>query len=570
MLTKQKSVVLKKTNQFNNIKPLFDKKHVLINDNSETDKTIDLFQKKLKKMTSIRNNTTKNTISENNNNDSTNIISRPQINFIGLLDELNKIELSKKKKDKFKILKSSKSVGSMVKEPILKFNLYTDFSDKIPKQHKKFIKRKNRTFSHNLIDSKFRIEHLNNHKSVSEFIIKTNNIAKEKYEIELKKERLANLIDIKENNLNLVKSRIKAIKETKDLFENKFLDNFNEYIKHLNILIKNEQKELMEIEERKKNVKNDLYYLEIKIYEKQRELTHLHNWFLFFIEVKEKKRNININMEFIDRFKQKLIFNTPEDFLESINFLSKSNLRLLHIYNNIRDKIYKLELYRESWFKENLKLNDFIIKEFENKEKLLKELKKNNILLNNEKKYYQILINKSRKSWLVNLYSKISMKIVNLHQNIIEQNKKLHYISIINEGEKITNLGMLYNIEKLVDEILNRIHKLNIGKNGELVKNALIRLRINKAHNEKIELERKRIEEMNKRNIEKANKIYFIPHRKIDKYYSRNMINKLRRNKSKENNIKNNKSINLKSLKTSKSLYDIKYFEQKINNEIIY
>ena len=39
------------------------------------------------------------------------------------------------------------------------------------------------------------------------------------------------------------------------------------------------------------------------------------------------------------------------------------------------------------------------------------------------------------------------MKIVNLHQNIIEQNKKLHYISIINEGEKITNLGMLYNID---------------------------------------------------------------------------------------------------------------------------
>ena len=566
MLKKDKSVVLKKTNQFNNLKPLFDKKHVLINDNNtETEKTINLFQKKLKTMTSIN---TKNTTSENNN--SSNIIVRPQINFIGLLDELNKIELSKKKKEKFKLLKNSKSVGSMVKEPILKFNLYTDFSDKIPKQHKKFIKRKNITVYHNLIDSKFRIEHLNNNKSVSEFIIKTNNIAKEKYEIELKKERLANLIDIKENNLNLVKSRIKAIKETKDLFENKFLDNFNEYIKHLNILIKNEQKELMEIEERKKNVKNDLYFLEIKIYEKQRELTHLHNWFLFFIEVKEKKRNINFNIEFMDRLKKTLIFNTPEDFLESINFLSKSNLRLLHTYNNIRDKIYKLELYRESWFKENLKLNDFIIKEFENKEKLLKELKKNNILLNNEKKYYQILINKSRKSWLVNLYSKISIKIVNLHQNIIEQNKKLHYISIINEGEKITNLGMLYNIEKLIDEILNRINKLNIGKNGELVKNALIKLRINKAHNEKIELERKRIEEMNKRNIEKANKIYFIPHRKIDKYYSRNIINKLKRNKSKENNIKNKKFYTLKSLKTSKSLYDIKNFEHKINSEIIY
>jgi hypothetical protein len=102
MIKKQKSVVLKKTNQFNNLKPIFDKKHVLINDNSETDKTINLFQKKLKKMTSIRNNTTKNTTSENNNNDSSNIISRPQINFIGLLDELNKIELSKKKKTNLK------------------------------------------------------------------------------------------------------------------------------------------------------------------------------------------------------------------------------------------------------------------------------------------------------------------------------------------------------------------------------------------------------------------------------------------------------------------------------------
>ena len=38
----------------------------------------------------------------------------------------------------------------------------------------------------------------------------------------------------------------------------------------------------------------------------------------------------------------------------------------------------------------------------------------------------------------------------------------------------------------------------NIGKNGELIKIGLIR---NKIHNEKIELERKRIKEMNKRNI---------------------------------------------------------------------
>ncbi len=30
---------------------------------------------------------------------------------------------------------------------------------------------------------------------------------------------------------------------------------------------------------------------------------------------------------------------------------------------------------------------------------------------------------------------------------------------------------------------LNRIHKLNIGKNGELLKKALNRLRINKEHN---------------------------------------------------------------------------------------
>ena len=566
MLTKQRSAILfKKTEKFNNLKPLFDNKKLLIENKIDNENAINLFQKKLKKMASIRNTTSKNSNLETNETEQINVISRPQITFIGLLDELNKIEAAKRKKEKLKLLKNSKSVGSMVKEPIIKFNLTTNYIEK--KENKKFIKRNN--FSH-ILESKLRMKNFINHESVSEFIIKTNNIAKEKYEIELKKERLANLIDIKENNLNLVKSRIKAIKETKDLFENKFLDNFNEYIKHLNILIKNEQKELMEIEERKKNVKNDLYFLEIKIYEKQRELTHLHNWFLFFIEVKEKKRNININMEFIDRFKQKLIFNTPEDFLESINFLSKSNLRLLHIYNNIRDKIYKLELYRESWFKENLKLNDFIIKEFENKEKLLKELKKNNILLNNEKKYYQILINKSRKSWLVNLYSKISQKIVNLHQNIIEQNKKLHYISIINDEEKITNLGMLYNIEKLIDEILNRIHKLNIGKNGELVKNALIKLRINKAHNEKIELERKRIEEMNKRNIEKANKIYFITHRKIDKYYSRNIINKLKRNKSKENNNKNKKFYTLKSLKTSKSLYDIKNFEHKINSEIIY
>ena len=476
MLTKQRSAILfKKTEKFNNLKPLFDNKKLLIENKIDNENAINLFQKKLKKMASIRNTTSKNSNLETNETEQINVISRPQITFIGLLDELNKIEASKKKKDKFKILKSSKSVGSMVKEPILKFNLYTDFSDKIPKQHKKFIKRKNITVYHNLIDSKFRIEHLNNNKSVSEFIIKTNNIAKEKYEIELKKERLANLIDIKENNLNLVKSRIKAIKETKELFENKFLDNFNDYIKHLNNLIKNEQKELMEIEERKKNVKNDLYFLENKIYEKQRELTHLHNWFLFFIEVKEKKRNTNFTIDYMERIKKKPIFNTPEDFIESINFLSKNNLRLLHSYNNNRDKIYKLELYRDSWYKDNLKLNEFMIKEFANKEKLYRELEKNNILLNNEKTYYQSLMNKSRKNWLVNLNCKISQKIMFLHQNTIEQNKKLHYINILNEEKKLSNIEMLYNIEKFVDEILSRINKLNNGKNGELVKNALIK-----------------------------------------------------------------------------------------------
>ena len=57
-----------------------------------------------------------------------------------------------------------------------------------------------------------------------------------------------------------------------------------------------------------------------------------------------------------------------------------------------------------------------------------------------------------------------------LHQNIIEQNKKLHYINILNEEKKLSNIEMLYNIEKFVDEILSRINKLNNGKNGELVK----------------------------------------------------------------------------------------------------
>lgn len=569
MLTKQRSAILfKKTEKFNNLKPLFDNKKLLIENKIDNENAINLFQKKLKKMASIRNTTSKNSNLETNETEQINVISRPQITFIGLLDELNKIEAAKRKKEKLKLLKNSKSVGSMVKEPIIKFNLTTNYNEK--KEHKKFIKRNN--FSHNL-ESKLRMKNFINHESVSEFIIKTNNIAKEKYEIELKKERLANLIDIKENNLNAVKTRIKSIKETKELFENKFLDNFNDYIKHLNNLIKNEQKELMEIEERKKNVKNDLYFLENKIYEKQRELTHLHNWFLFFIEVKEKKRNTNFTIDYMERIKKKPIFNTPEDFIESINFLSKNNLRLLHSYNNNRDKIYKLELYRDSWYKDNLKLNEFMIKEFANKEKLYRELEKNNILLNNEKTYYQSLMNKSRKNWLVNLNCKISQKIMFLHQNTIEQNKKLHYINILNEEKKLSNIEMLYNIEKFVDEILSRINKLNNGKNGELVKNALIKLRINKAHNEKIELERKRIEEINRRNIEKANKVFFIPHRKIDKYYYHNVKNRLSRNKSKEN-IKNKSSLKINSIsktfKTSKSLYEIRNFEQKIINEILY
>ena len=85
----------------------------------------------------------------------------------------------------------------------------------------------------------------------------------------------------------------------------------------------------------------------------------------------------------------------------------------------------------------------------------------------------------------------------------------------------------------------------------------------------KLNLKERELKKWIKKLLKKIIKIYFIPHRKINKFYSKIMINKLRRNKTK-NNIKNNKSISLKSLKTIKSLYDIKNIEPKINSEIIY
>ena len=57
-------------------------------------------------MASIRNTTSKNSNLETNETEQINVISRPQITFIGLLDELNKIEAAKRKKEKLKLLKN--------------------------------------------------------------------------------------------------------------------------------------------------------------------------------------------------------------------------------------------------------------------------------------------------------------------------------------------------------------------------------------------------------------------------------------------------------------------------------
>ena len=149
-------------------------------------------------------------------------------------------------------------------------------------------KLKQQFFSKTLID--FKVNKLKEKKeSIKDAINKTRDMILNKYTKSIKKERIIRLKEVKENNLDRVENIITSMKKTNKLFNDTFLQKFNDYVRELEIqreLAKAENTNLMEEILKQKN---EISQLESQIRKIEYEKNNIVRWIFFQILVKEKK-----------------------------------------------------------------------------------------------------------------------------------------------------------------------------------------------------------------------------------------------------------------------------------------
>ena len=303
-------------------------------------------------------------------------------------------------------------------------------------------------------------------------------------------------------------------------------------------------------------IKNDRYILNYRINESLGNLNKNNNNILnlkrkkyssFFQNLITSKRfsttmknqnNNFLSMKTYKPKKNKLIFNSPEEFNLHIKSFEFRISELLNNYNNIQEtlKNYKLE-YNNLLNDKNLKIisEKLDFEEFSLNQKF-NEVKEKNIYLiknlkhskeNNEKskKNQKILLNK-----LIEIYNSLN-KFVN--------------IKINNLYSKKIDINYCYTIEKQINQILlnDNYYKNTFNEEYFILKDKIenenkIKMRKEKIKEKKIELKIK----LNNENLKK-NKIIFKPLRIQD--FKINYIKNYNKNKNKKSNSQNKKKIDI-------------------------
>ena len=394
------------------------------------------------------------------------------------------------------------------------------------------------------------------------YIRKTNDIKRIKYEINLKKEAMLEYQDNLKNHFNSINHTISNIKSYKDNLENIFINKYNENIRVLNNNLRDEKLNSDKRSEELMNLQKDVDGLQLLIHKKEAIIKKIEKWLILQIYIKDGKKPKNLKDELLKNYKNKLIFETPEDLDIIFKNKENKNLRLLNDYNKSDEeaKLYMEELYELEKHIGNLEVDtENVTLE---KENTLKNIKKKNkeleISLNElyflKKKYYKFndnnsIQNKRHRSINMNNDDEIKKnelgifyKPITNHNNVLAIIDSIYNtiisnninglsfnVSYINEINNInTSKTKRANIQMRIIEIsfnflLSYIkEKINSDSNNlEIIREAYHMLDLYhkkiKGNKNKIELENKRLGLMRK--IEEKNKkVYFLPRGKIEKY----------------------------------------------------
>ena len=168
----------------------------------------------------------------------------------------------------------------------------------------------------------------------NEYIRKTNEIKRLKYELDLKKHALE---DFKFNLMNKINSFEKTnadILAYKEDIENNFISRYNDNLRKLSRKLYDLKIELDIQNNKLKGLKNDINNLKQSIVKKENCLKDIEKWLKLQIFIKEGKNPTDLKKALI-KYKGKLIFNSMEELEGHINYKQSQNLRLIQKYNKI-------------------------------------------------------------------------------------------------------------------------------------------------------------------------------------------------------------------------------------------
>ena len=360
---------------------------------------------------------------------------------------------------------------------------------------------------------------------------------------------------LQENNrdkIDFVNDRIKTLKSEFEIFNDKFIVKFAEYIKQLMKMKEIEKnrdarfqnyifqlkKDIIYLELKKKKIKNDRdglnrwMYLQICVKEKKKVLP---NYYKIILEGKkeenkEELKKVDQNQIYnVYKYKNKIIYKNADLFFEQIKKYENHNVGLLMYYNLLREEIGSLNqeknlLIKNDQRKQNEKSEEelvqiklkmlFILKNKYNKLfqyfQSIKLLKTN---FNNEeedeftnKKQNKLFYKTSRLLYNLNNYINFDFEKVGLlkaYKNISEESKIILNLTKI---EILTDIFIAKNIsfKKNFSDKMNNFQTL-LDKNKKLKKN------LEQRKNIKIKFEKER-----DKIFKKYNKIIILPSRKLN------------------------------------------------------
>jgi len=421
----------------------------------------------------------------------------------------------------------------------------------------------------------------------NEYISKTNLIKFLKFNNNNKNERYHQYLSLSNSQMKSTDNTIKKLQKSKDFLEKKYNDQYILYLKFLKETLEKEKvvkielmnetnKRLFEVNKLQKyitkitNVKDNLIrwlYLQIQVKEKLPKIPEYYKYIIeddiSLDEVNKRgqgKYNISYNEYMrIKNYRGKNIYNNPNTLIKKIETFEDI---LLSKLNNNLDKIDNDKKFKEEF--EDIK-RMFNVRTNEDNEKLknliydLKNVKKRNIELQNDLIKVKKEKNFVRRNKNKEIIKRLQLLFIHYSNdeidNVLKKNNKptlyylilsLYYIVTSHNFKQLENIKIKLDFykpdEKLILEVLEyaeNVLNLLISNKKYYYSNPKLKQRYIETKDEidkssKIEkmiihmkMQKQQEDEKKKKLMEKINKQYIKPRRKIDyEYYKKEMCKK--------------------------------------------